>query len=323
MEWVEYNGTLEHWDQLVAQCGRFHPNHLSAWVEHLPGLKRYVAMDGAVVCAGIQLVCKSKLNFYYFYSDGGFYGRPDAMATFPSFLNRNFGRRGFFYFRMISRNLKDDAVDRILLKANYNVPATKIHTGLTGCVQLTQPYTPAYTGNWRHNFARAQKRHLAIAISSRIDIQEVKTLYKELESLKGLSEQMSLEHMESLNRLGGESLVVVSARNDAGALLSVRAALCVQLVGFDIIAVTGDEGRKCYASNLVTHHLLQACAERGVKYFDFAGVDPDYGKGVAQFKQGAGATILNYQGEWEFASNDWIKKFMNVALARKLKHLKR
>jgi lipid II:glycine glycyltransferase (peptidoglycan interpeptide bridge formation enzyme) len=83
--------------------------------------------------------------------------------------------------------------------------------------------------------------------------------------------------------------------------LSYRAAYVLNNFGYDMLAGTSLEGRKCYASHVATHGLLFTLAEQGCQTYDFGGVDKHSNLGVFNFKHGAGGLEHSYVGEFQTA----------------------
>jgi lipid II:glycine glycyltransferase (peptidoglycan interpeptide bridge formation enzyme) len=99
----------------------------------------------------------------------------------------------------------------------------------------------------------------------------------------------------------------------------MRAAVVIGANAFDFLAATSNEGRKLYASNVALDALLTSLASRGVRRYDFGGVDRTNNKGVFDFKRGAGGTDFTYTGEFETAmprlAKPVISKLMSLRLS--------
>jgi len=80
------------------------------------------------------------------------------------------------------------------------------------------------------------------------------------------------------------------------------------------MAAAGSEARKVYASYATLWGMAQECHVRGVNLFDFSGVDPQNNKGVWDFKRGTGAQPIEYLGEWECATSEFLRKVINFMM---------
>ena len=105
--------------------------------------------------------------------------------------------------------------------------------------------------------------------------------------------------------------------DESGQLLSVRGALLQASTAWDFIAVTTPEGRKTYSSHRTLVSLAQECARRGCTAFELGGIDPENNKGVFDFKNGTGAQITTYLGEWEAAHPSWIRLVVSRIVSAK------
>jgi lipid II:glycine glycyltransferase (peptidoglycan interpeptide bridge formation enzyme) len=106
--------------------------------------------------------------------------------------------------------------------------------------------------------------------------------------------------------------------NEAGNLLSVRGALIQQTIAWDFIAVTTPDGRKTYSSHRTFVALAQECARRGCTTLEMGGIDPEKNKGVFDFKNGTGAQMTTYLGDWEASAPKAFNKLATVFLKQRI-----
>jgi lipid II:glycine glycyltransferase (peptidoglycan interpeptide bridge formation enzyme) len=146
-------------------------------------------------------------------------------------------------------------------------------------------------------------------------------LHQDVENLKYSFDADWRRDEGSIRRLleyFGERLVVVRAIDARGALLAARAAVVCGATGFDFLAATAPEGRRCYASNVALDALLSLLSARGITRYDFGGVDPTNNKGVFDFKHGAGGLPYSYVGEFEFVSPRIARSAVSKLVALRL-----
>jgi len=86
-----------------------------------------------------------------------------------------------------------------------------------------------------------------------------------------------------------------------------------------VLAATGDAGRKVSAAYAMVWQLLTRLKARGVACFDFGGLSPAAPgmAGVDHFKRGFGGRVVEYLGEWEFASPRCLRTVVDLVLARR------
>jgi lipid II:glycine glycyltransferase (peptidoglycan interpeptide bridge formation enzyme) len=85
-----------------------------------------------------------------------------------------------------------------------------------------------------------------------------------------------------------------------------------------MVAATNNAGRNSSAAYSMITNLLSHLAGKGVKKFDFGGIDPGNlaAQGVDHFKMGFGGKIKQPLGEWEFMSSELARFGMNLGLLK-------
>ena len=134
------------------------------------------------------------------------------------------------------------------------------------------------------------------------DVGRMAAVYREMEEIKGLGPQHREADLRAMIASLGERLLVfrcVGANDD---LLAFRAGGIFGDQAWDLLAAATRAARKVYASHATLWALLDECRKRGVRSYDLGGADPIGNKGVFDFKRGTGARIVEYLGEWEWAS---------------------
>lgn len=203
----------------------------------------------------------------------------------------------------------------ILKKQGLREATCKINSGLSMALSLPAFGTDALAGgssNWRHNLRRGQKR----ATGQRMDVLDAKEIahtYRTLQETKGLSEQFSESAIAAMIETFGSKLIAFGSRTPEGKLIAMRACICVGETGWDIWAAATEEARKNYTSHVLLGQLLEACQERGLKYYDLSGIDPAKVSGVYNFKRGTGARHVEYLGEWDIGPQ-WISRLLDFYL---------
>jgi lipid II:glycine glycyltransferase (peptidoglycan interpeptide bridge formation enzyme) len=139
----------------------------------------------------------------------------------------------------------------------------------------------------------------------------------EFKKVEGVKLHMSASDIRSVQECFGHDLVLIRMDDENGKLLSVRGALVQQSTAWDFIAVTTPDGRKTYSSHRTLLALAQECARRGCTTLELGGIDPEKNKGGFDFKNGTGALITTYLGEWEVAHPSWIRLFISRIISAK------
>jgi hypothetical protein len=221
------------------------------------------------------------------------------------------------YLRLNSVRVEQEADVRLLADAGWNRPKTLLGSRLSARLTIDadgDKNLAQLSGNWRHNLRRAQKASLVVEEWTEPNAADVARLYAEMEGYKGLNVQHNPRDLELMFAALRERLVVYRCLGENGELLSVRACGVIGARAWDLVAATGVQGRKSYASYRVCWEMLERCRQLGVREFDFSGVDPEVNPGVFNFKKGTGAELFSYLGEWERSSPRLLATFVNRSL---------
>lgn len=327
-QWVEFTGSAVEWNQMIFAFANAEVRHSFEWGEQLRicgrRLSRYLFVkeaDGKPQAA-VQFYAKqTPLGIDYYFSEGGVVGDLASLEHIKS-LFAKLSRRRRWYFRAFFTNQRNAIAVTALAATGFRLASTRIHSGLTVVLEIPNEFASlkeTSSGNWRHNLSRGLKRIPRIEEWKNPEPDDLVEAYRTFEAGKGLSEQFSREALDSLVRGLGDQLLIFRALDEHGKLLSMRGAVLMGDLALDLFAATTPSGRECYASHAVTDRLVLACKNRGVKKYDFAGIDPVGGKGVYTFKRGTGALPYEYLGEWDLGSNNWIRILANLFLGAKVR----
>jgi lipid II:glycine glycyltransferase (peptidoglycan interpeptide bridge formation enzyme) len=81
---------------------------------------------------------------------------------------------------------------------------------------------------------------------------------------------------------------------------------------FLMLPATGPEGRRIGAGYAMHARLFDELRRRGMASVDMGGLDPrSRMHDVDRFKVGFGAGVVEYVGEWEWASASWLRWLVN------------
>ncbi len=171
--------------------------------------------------------------------------------------------------------------------------------------------------SWKRNLKLALKNDLVIKQSVNPDITELREAFNEMEKNKNLPELFSGEKLENLFKYTRSNLIFFRCEDKEGNLLSVRGTLFIGKRAVDYLAVTTDEGRNLRASFPLLQEVFRHCSEKGITQYDLGGIDPWKNPGVYTFKSGTGAKELEYLGEWDWASSEWLRLLGNWAIQKR------
>lgn len=226
----------------------------------------------------------------------------------------------WLYCRFNSLRIRQDAHEPLLTSHGWRRPRVRLTTGLSLHYDLARPAAErlaACSRNWRHNLKRSEKYHLTVERWTMPDATALRAIYAEMEGYKQLAQQHSEPGLQALFSHVANHVVVYRCSDADGKLLAFRACAFVGDKAWDLLAATAVAGRKSYASYAAFWALMQDCHHRGVKHYDLSGIDPAGNRGVYDFKQGTGATPVEYTGEWEWAYPGFIALPANWLIGRR------
>ena len=175
--------------------------------------------------------------------------------------------------------------------------------------------------NWKRNLKRSSKNVNSPYVWEIPNPQEISSAYAlmdEYKKIEGLSLQRSVADLQSVISVFGRQLLLIRIDDLNGDPLAIRGALIFENLAWDFIALTTPAGRKTYASYAVFWYMAEKCVEAGAQQIDLSGIDPKNNKGVYDFKNGTGATQIDYQGEWETSSPSWFRQLASRLIARRV-----
>jgi hypothetical protein len=189
----------------------------------------------------------------------------------------------------------------------------KVHTDEEQILSLA-------SSNWKRNHKRSLRSVSPPYAWNNASPDQLESAYRimdEYKKVEGVKLQMSASDIRSVQHCFRSDLVLIRMDDETGNLLSVRGALIQQTIAWDFIAVTTPEGRKTYSSHRTLIALAQECARRGCTTLELGGIDPENNKGVFDFKNGTGADLTTYLGEWEAAHPSWIRPVISRIISAK------
>ena len=322
VSWTQYQGSAQEWDEYVGTLsGNFYQTYGWGEVRRVAGWHplRLVARCETQVAAVASVLFKRRFGIAVCWIPGGPLGSSGLLnASFRKALGDALGTK-LFYCRLSL--LRIDAGDErdILASSGWTRPKTTMTSGLSMSYLLSDDQPTRLklaSSNWRHNLKRANKYNLRVEHWIRPDHEAISRLYREMEALKSLPMQHSAQELKSIFENCQKEILVYRCLNSDGHLLAIRAAGLSAVKAVDLLAVAGSEARKVYASHATLWALLNHCNELGLQEYDLGGVDPTGNKGVFDFKQGTGATLIEYLGEWEWSAVPGLSTAVNWQVAR-------
>ena len=311
------------WDDALARFEDCSPFQSYAWGEYRRGLGwqpyRWAAVnEKSEIVAMLQAyVRRHRLGIGMLWSEGGPVGDLSVCdESLQAIIRETVGlKRLYCRFRCDQPR----AVPKVLqLKAlGWNVPWAAMNSGYTAVLDLNadeKALLARATRNWRANVRRAEKNTIVTQQWLNPTADAIHSAFHSMEKAKGLDEQHSREEIEQLLEKAGHQLILYRSVDERGELLSLGGALvCGSQANLWLFATT-EQGRTSRASYAVFWALVQHCKGVGVTAYDLGGIDPVNNAGVYRYKKDSGATLVELLGEWDWATQPWLRWFGNWAI---------
>ncbi len=325
--WKIFEGDDSDWDELLKQLGQKCVFQSSRWARHKSSTgwssARIVKKSGDSQIAIQCLVRKGPFGIAMAWAPGGFAGDLSLTDKLFSSSLKQLLKSQFLYIRfgmMIEFNSSEAS-----LLANAGFRKSKNPIGAKQSMLLSihgdqEVMLSAASSNWKRNYKRSLRTPSSPYVWNNASPEQLEAAYRamdEFKKIEGMKLQMSASDIRSIQECFGRDLVLIRMDDESGNMLSVRGALIQQSTAWDFIAVTTPDGRKTYSSHRTLLALVQECARRGCTTLELGGIDPEKNKGVFDFKNGTGAQITTYLGEWETAHPSWIRPIISRIISAK------
>lgn len=319
MTWSQFFDDDKTWDGFIAHLNPLSPFQLSAWARfRMDDGWSPVRFISEINSGAIQFLVKrySKV-FTVAWSSGGPCGTVTAhsLAHLSRAVQQSLNSH-FTYLRISDFSPESPRVLSEYSNANWLRCRRTFGSQITLFRDLpmcASDLRASYTDNWRRNLRRGEQRNVRWEHWENPDTALMASMYLDLVDYK---QDFKADWRGDNGRLTrfieefGDSLCIVRAISPSEETLSFRAAIRIGNLGFDILAATSLEGRKCYASHVATHGLLDVLSRTGCRRYDFGGVDKLQNLGVYNFKHGAGGLDHSYLGEWQFATPRYARNLI-------------
>ena len=321
-KWVKFLGENDEWDSVVSQFDDASIYHISCWSIHRLNqgweqLRLIEISDHKInACAQISIK-RFKFGLVICWLPGGGVGPLGLFdKTFRDAILEHTGAN-ILYVRINSFVPRSIQCESIYRSIGYRESIKKLSSGLSFLYDISADDSSrlvSATGNWRHNYKRANKYNLKYIKWNNPSLDEISSIYKEMESYKGLSMQISSSALKSLLDSLGPRLLVFKCSDSEGRLMAIRACAILGYKAWDMLAAATPSARKVYASYGLFGALISECRSLGVSTYELGGVDPIANEGVYNFKKGTGAQFVEYMGEWDWANFPLMRRVINFLI---------
>lgn len=321
--WKKFEGTAVVWDAALQCLEGMSLYQVFAWGESRRTLGwtpvRLVASDkNNKIVAQVQVMLRRRgSGISICWIPGGPVG--DVGVCGPAFREalQQAAKTPLLYCRMNAlRPSRSDDIDS-LKNGGWKKPSHQLTTELTLNYSLEPDEDgrrALASGNWRHNLKRSNKYGLVVSQWHEPVAEEIMVIYRDMEALKGLEQQHSLEEIKAMLTTLGNRLILFRCQDASGVTIALRGCGVFGTHAWDLLAAAAPAARKVYASHAILWAITSECRRLGVTSYDLSGVDPNGNKGVYDFKKGTGAEHQEYLGEWEWSNLPGLRWIANLAM---------
>ncbi|MEH6525473.1 MAG: peptidoglycan bridge formation glycyltransferase FemA/FemB family protein [Sneathiella sp.] len=168
-------------------------------------------------------------------------------------------------------------------------------------------------GKWRNQLNRAQKNELLISTGTDGSwFQKFEDLFILLKEKKGFKVSLGVDFYEKVQEnLTGDNQFFIQTVSKKGEILAAHVGSYIGDTAVYLLGSSTPKGNQLKASYLLQWHAILEARERGCKWYDLGGIDPEGNKGVFHFKKGFNGIDVTAAGPYEIG-NQALVVFMRL-----------
>jgi hypothetical protein len=335
VNFFSFDGEKHQWDSILREASDCNVFQSFNWGEYKRELGwipyRFLGKNrGGEVCCLIQVLVK-KLPFGYSmgwaaggpvlnFRRGGNDAVADILKSLADYFSLNFPKM----LLRIHSHLDDCSIYSYQLRRCFKRPFAKINSGFTIKIDLdSEELDFSKIMSSKHRYYEKKSRSSEIEwifgvgdanISALLEVHNQMVERKKIASF-AISEEGLIQLR---NYFGDNGLTLLTGFFNGR---PVTSCLTYDFCDHSIymVAATNDLGRDICAAYSMIPNLLRHLSAKGIKKFDFGGIDPGNvaAEGVDHFKKGFGGSIIEYLGEWEIAPSELVRIGMNLGLVKR------
>jgi lipid II:glycine glycyltransferase (peptidoglycan interpeptide bridge formation enzyme) len=235
-------------------------------------------------------------------------------------IQNEYARRRRLLVRIIPNTFEDDrdgasfreAAQALGFEAEDSVAAYRtIRVDLTPPLEVIRK---RLDGKWRNQLNSAERNGLTVHEgTSDLLYDRFVQIYDEMMARKQFETTVDVNEFGRIQRALSESAkMLVLIVEKEGVPMAGLTATGVGDTGIYLLGATSNEGMKVKGSYLLQWRMMQWLKERGCRWYDLGGINPDRNPGVYHFKTGFGG-VESYQCRRVCYCNDWASSFFVAA----------
>ncbi len=173
---------------------------------------------------------------------------------------------------------------------------------------------------WRNKLSGAEKNNLKLVVGTSDDLYQIfQNLQKEMEDRKEYIPGVNYDEFGLIQKDLPEHLKMkIAICENEGESIACTIVTAIGSAGIYILGATGNKGLNMKGSYLLHWRLIDWLKDKGCKYYDLGGINPDKNPGVYNFKAGMNGMDVSHIGQYEYSESS-ISKIV-VLLGEKFRH---
>lgn len=227
---------------------------------------------------------------------------PKALRVTLEAIQQEFARRRRLYVRIVPASFQQDtegqAFSTICSELGFQVETEAavyrtIRVDLTPSVEAIRK---RLDGKWRNQLNAAERNGLTVLEGTGDELYDkFVRIYEEMMARKQFDTTVDVAEFGRIQRALSDSkkMLVLICEKD-GVPMAGLTSTGVGDTGIYLLGATSNEGMKFKGSYLLQWRMMQWLKERGCRWYDLGGINPDRNPGVYHFKTGFGG-VDSYQ----------------------------
>jgi lipid II:glycine glycyltransferase (peptidoglycan interpeptide bridge formation enzyme) len=158
---------------------------------------------------------------------------------------------------------------------------------------------------WRNQLNRSEKNNMTVHEGNSIELYDIfLKLQAEMLQRKNYIPGVDYEEFKQIqaNLPEPDKMRIVVCEYE-GEPLTATIASAVGDTGIYLLGASGDKGMQMKGAYLAQWLIIKWLQERGCKYYDLGGINPESNPGVYHFKSGMSGDDVNHIGQYEYCEN--------------------
>jgi hypothetical protein len=225
------------------------------------------------------------------------------------------GRRGLL-LRMIPPVFENDAYGpqvKMALEATGLMPQSTTPSYYTLRVNLDRPLLElrrSLDQKWRNCLNNAERNGLGVIHTPTLDLYDkFLSAYREMRARKSFDTTVDVVEFRKVQAQLPQALKMETfVCEKEGKLLNAIVLSAIGDTAIYLLGATSADGLKMKGAYLLQWHAIQWLKERGCRWYDLGGINPERNPGVYHFKSGLGGEETHQLATFEL-SKSWMSNF--------------